>query len=57
MAGSPMVCLTSQQQRWVLIGVSNWRLSCSPIGMQRPRLYDKVVSNVNWIRNIIKQPF
>lgn len=55
MAGSAMLCLTSQQNRWVLIGVSNWRISCTPVEMQRPRLYDKVATNVNWIRSVISE--
>lgn len=55
MAGSAMLCLTSQQNRWVLIGVSNWRISCTPVEMRRPRLYDKVATNVNWIRSVINE--
>ncbi|XP_065203065.1 atrial natriuretic peptide-converting enzyme-like [Planococcus citri] len=54
MAGSAMICLTSKQNRWILVGVSSWRISCTPIGMQRPRLYDKITSNVNWIQSVIQ---
>lgn len=55
MAGSAMICLTSKQNRWILVGVSGWRISCTPIGMQRPRLYDKVISNVNWIQSVVQE--
>ncbi|KAL1140532.1 hypothetical protein AAG570_000462 [Ranatra chinensis] len=52
LAGSPMLCLHPDEQRWVLTGVSNWRIACSKIGDQRPRLYDKIISNVDWITSI-----
>ncbi|XP_050533482.1 atrial natriuretic peptide-converting enzyme [Daktulosphaira vitifoliae] len=53
-AGSPMMCLTSSKKNWVLIGVTNWRIACSADGMMRPRLYDKVKSNLKWISSVLK---
>ncbi|BES97690.1 SEA domain [Nesidiocoris tenuis] len=51
LAGSPMMCLHPDGYRWVLAGVSNWRIACSKIGDQRPRLYDQTISNVEWIKS------
>ncbi|XP_049952407.1 atrial natriuretic peptide-converting enzyme [Schistocerca serialis cubense] len=48
-AGSPMVCLSSDSKRWILMGLSNWRIACAASGMERPRLYDKITSNIDWI--------
>ncbi|XP_025837341.1 atrial natriuretic peptide-converting enzyme, partial [Agrilus planipennis] len=48
-AGSPMLCLLSSA-RWALVGVTNWRIGCS---MGRPRMYDKITSNADWIRETI----
>ncbi|XP_024215406.1 atrial natriuretic peptide-converting enzyme isoform X2 [Halyomorpha halys] len=53
LAGSPMLCLNSDQ-RWMLTGVSNWRIACSKVGDQRPRLYDQITSNVDWVQSTIK---
>ncbi|KAI5720493.1 hypothetical protein M8J77_007523 [Diaphorina citri] len=55
LAGSPMICLFPDNRSWTLVGLSNWRQSCTPPGMQRPRLYDKVSSNVDWIHNTLKE--
>ncbi|XP_026682215.1 uncharacterized protein LOC103513492 [Diaphorina citri] len=55
LAGSPMICLLPDNRSWTLVGLSNWRQSCTPPGMQRPRLYDKVSSNVDWIHNTLKE--
>lgn len=53
LAGSPMLCLLPDGVRWSLVGVSNWRIACSKIGVQRPRMYDKITSNVDWIHQTI----
>lgn len=53
LAGSPMLCASKDSKTWTLIGVSNWRIACSMIGMQRPRLYDQTMSNVKWIQKTI----
>nr|XP_018912555.1 PREDICTED: atrial natriuretic peptide-converting enzyme-like isoform X2 [Bemisia tabaci] len=55
LAGSPMICMRPEGKSWVLAGISNWRIACSQPGMQRPRLYDKISSNIDWIDNTIKQ--
>lgn len=52
-AGSPMMCLLSDEKRWALVGVSSWRIACTHSGTERPRMYDRIESNVSWIRNII----
>lgn len=52
-AGSPMMCLLSDEKRWALVGVSSWRIACSHSGTERPRMYDRIESNVSWIRDII----
>lgn len=49
LAGSPMLCLLSDNKSWTLVGVSNWRIACSKSGTERPRLYDKITSNIEWI--------
>uniref|UniRef100_A0A1V1FKK9 Putative serine protease 38 n=1 Tax=Reticulitermes speratus TaxID=60591 RepID=A0A1V1FKK9_9NEOP len=49
LAGSPMLCLLSDNKTWTLVGVSNWRIACSKSGTERPRLYDKITSNIEWI--------
>uniref|UniRef100_A0A0K8TH53 Atrial natriuretic peptide-converting enzyme n=2 Tax=Lygus hesperus TaxID=30085 RepID=A0A0K8TH53_LYGHE len=51
LAGSPMVCLHPDGYRWVLAGVANWRIACSKVGDQRPRLYDQTITNVEWIKS------
>uniref|UniRef100_T1H9A8 Uncharacterized protein n=1 Tax=Rhodnius prolixus TaxID=13249 RepID=T1H9A8_RHOPR len=50
LAGSPMSCLHMDGYRWVLAGVSNWRIACSKVGDQRPRLYDQIIPNIEWIK-------
>lgn len=52
LAGSPMTCL-DKEERWVLAGISNWRIACSKVGDQRPRLYDQTISNVDWVFSTI----
>lgn len=52
-AGSPMMCLLSDERRWALFGISSWRLGCTQAGTERPRMYDRIESNVSWIRDII----
>ncbi|XP_034940783.1 atrial natriuretic peptide-converting enzyme [Chelonus insularis] len=53
LAGSPMLCLLSDKKKWALTGVSSWRIACSRNAIERPRLYDKVSSNIAWIKSII----
>lgn len=48
-----MMCLLSDEKRWALVGVSSWRIACTHSGTERPRMYDKIESNVSWIRDII----
>ncbi|XP_055523344.1 uncharacterized protein LOC129717463 [Wyeomyia smithii] len=52
-AGSPVVCLLSTERKWALVGVASWRIACAPNGVARPRMYDKITSNSQWIREII----
>ncbi|KAJ8984937.1 hypothetical protein NQ317_012187 [Molorchus minor] len=52
-AGSPMICQDDEEDNWTLIGITNWRIACSKKGLERPRMYDKVASNINWIRDSI----
>ncbi|KAJ8918592.1 hypothetical protein NQ315_013097 [Exocentrus adspersus] len=52
-AGSPMMCQDSTEGKWTLIGITNWRIACSKKGTERPRMYDKIASNVDWIRESI----
>lgn len=53
-AGSPMLCLQPDDRRWALTGVSSWRIACSKAGVERPRLYDKISSNIAWIKSTIE---
>lgn len=53
-AGSPMLCIDPNTNRWSLIGVTNWRIACSKSGVNRPRMYDKTTSNIDWILDTIK---
>lgn len=57
MAGSPMLCVSSDGKRWSLVGVSTWRIACAGSGAtrgtERPRMYDKINSNVAWIQETI----
>lgn len=43
-----MLCL-DQENKWSIIGLTNWRIACSKSGVDRPRMYDKIVSNIDWI--------
>lgn len=66
-AGSPMMCLlpvanaanaaatgeTNPQQQWALVGLASWRIACAQMGIERPRMYDKIASNTAWIRDTI----
>jgi hypothetical protein len=52
-AGAPLLCLLSDKKRWQIVGVSSWRIACTHSGTERPRMYDKIESNVSWIREII----
>ncbi|CAH1156249.1 unnamed protein product [Phaedon cochleariae] len=53
-AGSPMNCQSLDDGRWTLVGITNWRIACAKNGLERPRMYDKIYSNVNWIQESIK---
>lgn len=44
-----MMCQLSEGGSWFLVGVTNWRIACSKSGVQRPRMYDKIATNVDWI--------
>lgn len=48
-----MVCQLPDNRRWSLIGITNWRIACTKVGMERPRMYDKIGSNVDWILETI----
>ncbi|XP_063221549.1 atrial natriuretic peptide-converting enzyme-like [Bacillus rossius redtenbacheri] len=52
-AGSPMLCLQPGGQSWTLVGISNWRIACSKAGVERPRMYDRISSNMDWILDTI----
>ncbi|XP_066594436.1 atrial natriuretic peptide-converting enzyme [Prorops nasuta] len=52
-AGSPMLCLQPDYRRWSLVGVGSWRIACSKAGIERPRLYDQIASNIAWIKSTI----
>ncbi|XP_024945636.1 atrial natriuretic peptide-converting enzyme isoform X2 [Cephus cinctus] len=52
-AGSPMLCLLADGQRWALMGVGSWRIACSKAGTERPRLYDQISSNIAWIQSTV----
>lgn len=53
-AGSSIVCMMPNTKRWVLVGVASWRItSCASSGVERPRMYDKISSNAEWIRSVI----
>ncbi|XP_014225534.1 atrial natriuretic peptide-converting enzyme [Trichogramma pretiosum] len=53
-AGSPLLCLQTDSQRWSIHGISSWRIGCPKAGMERPRLYDQISSNLAWIKSTIK---
>lgn len=49
-----MICQNpDSNNRWTLMGITNWRIACAKSGLERPRLYDKMSSNLNWIRDSI----
>lgn len=48
-----MMCFDEISKRWSLVGVSEWRIACSKIGQGRPRIYDAVSANVDWIRRSV----
>ncbi|XP_060529416.1 atrial natriuretic peptide-converting enzyme [Cylas formicarius] len=52
-AGSCMVCRLPNTRKWTLVGITNWRIACTKNGTERPRMYDKISSNVDWIRETI----
>ncbi|XP_055595404.1 uncharacterized protein LOC129746008 [Uranotaenia lowii] len=52
-AGSPVLCLLPTERKWALVGVASWRIACAPNGVERPRMYDKITSNTQWIRETI----
>lgn len=52
-AGSPVMCLMPNSNRWVLVGVASWRIACAPNGIERPRMYDKITPNSAWITRTI----
>lgn len=52
-AGSPIACLDPIEGKWSIVGVSNWRIACTKAGMGRPRMYDKISSNIEWIKKTI----
>ncbi|KAI4462163.1 transmembrane protease serine [Holotrichia oblita] len=52
-AGSPLLCLQPNGPKWSLVGVSNWRIACMRTKVDRPRMYDKISSNVDWIEQTI----
>lgn len=41
------------QQQWALVGLASWRIACAQMGIERPRMYDKIASNTAWIRDTI----
>ncbi|KAK9694292.1 SEA domain [Popillia japonica] len=52
-AGSPLLCIQPNGPKWSLVGVSNWRIACMRTKVDRPRMYDKISSNVDWIEQTI----
>lgn len=52
-AGSPVMCLLPNSNRWALVGVASWRIACQPNGIERPRMYDKITPNSAWIRHTV----
>ncbi|XP_017870387.1 PREDICTED: uncharacterized protein LOC108618767 [Drosophila arizonae] len=52
-SGAPVQCLIPGTNQWALIGVSSWRIACGPTGVERPRMYDKIASNADWIRETV----
>lgn len=52
-AGSPVMCLLPNSNRWALVGIASWRIACQPNGIERPRMYDRITPNSAWIRHTI----
>ncbi|XP_064555858.1 uncharacterized protein LOC135440544 isoform X3 [Drosophila montana] len=52
-SGAPVQCLIPGTNQWALIGVSSWRIACGPTGVERPRMYDKIAPNADWIRETV----
>lgn len=52
-AGSSVMCEDSYTKTWSLVGITNWRIACSRTGLERPRMYDKISPNINWIHSTI----
>lgn len=53
-AGSPLICMLPHTKRWIVVGVTSWRIACGhPSGVERPRMYDKIESNIVWIKETI----
>lgn len=52
-AGSPVMCMQPDGQRWALVGMASWRIACAQSGVERPRMYDMTTSNSAWIRDTI----
>lgn len=53
-AGSPVICMLPQGNRWALVGIASWRIACAQSGLERPRMYDKITSNSVWIRDTMQ---
>lgn len=52
-AGSPVMCILPNSNKWALVGVAPWRIACAANGVERPRMYDKITPNSAWIRKTI----
>lgn len=54
-AGTSMLCMLPDGVRWSLVGITNWRIACtnSKGAVGRPRMYDKISSNIDWIEETI----
>lgn len=48
-----MICQADEDEKWVLMGITNWRIACTKSGLERPRMYDKIASNADWIKESI----
>ncbi|KAJ1532192.1 hypothetical protein ONE63_000813 [Megalurothrips usitatus] len=56
LAGGPLVCQSGPGRSWALAGVGNWRVACTKTpSAERPRVYDKVSSNLEWIRRTLRE--
>lgn len=47
------MCLMPDGRRWALVAIASWRIACAQSGIERPRMYDKITSNTQWIRETI----